>query len=321
MATYLVTGVAGFIGAAVAKALLEQGHKVVGVDNLTTGYTENIPAGTDFYEAHCQDAGLYANILPKLPYAAIFHIAGQSSGEISFDDPVYDLRTNAESTLHLLKFALAVGCQRFIYASTMSVYGNPATPVVDETAPTVPQSFYGVGKLASEHYLRIYENYGIRSTALRLFNVYGEGQNMANMRQGMVSIYLAMLARDGRIQVKGSPDRFRDFVYIRDVVSAFLACLDHPESVGKCLNIGGSGRVHVHELVDKLRALAPKPVEVEYSGSTPGDVFGIAADRSQAEKCLGYAPAFTLDEGLANMYAWYTAELQKRGAASGKEGR
>ena len=320
MGNYLVTGVAGFIGAAVAKKLLEQGHHVVGLDNLTTGAPENIPAGTVFFKGDCQDGLVYSELLPQKPYDAIFHIAGQSSGEISFDDPVYDLRTNAESTLRLLKFALAVGCTRFVYASTMSVYGTPATPVVDETAPTVPQSFYGVGKLASEHYLRIYENYGIRSTALRLFNVYGEGQNMTNMRQGMVSIYLAMMARDGRIMVKGSPDRFRDFVYIHDVVSAFLACLDHPESVGKCLNIGGSGQVHVHELVDKLRALAPKPVDVEYSGSTPGDVFGIAADKTLARQCLGYTPAFTLDEGLAAMYAWYTKELQKAGAASGKAG-
>ena len=99
MASYLVTGIAGFIGSAVARALLAQGHRVVGVDNLTTGYRENIPDGAEFYEAACQDARLYAELLPREPYAAIFHIAGQSSGEISFDDPVYDLRTNTESKI------------------------------------------------------------------------------------------------------------------------------------------------------------------------------------------------------------------------------
>jgi UDP-glucose 4-epimerase len=302
-----VTGIAGFIGAAVAEALLERGHEVVGVDNLSTGRRERTPAGALFFQGDCQDGRLYGEILPRRPYDAIFHIAGQSSGEISFDDPVYDLRTNAESTLRLLRFALAVGCGRFLYASTMSVYGNPETPVVTEDAPTRPLSFYGVGKLASEHYLRLYEDYGIRSTALRLFNVYGEGQNMENMRQGMVSIYLAMMARDGRILVKGAPDRFRDFVHIRDVVEAFLSCLDHPESAGKALNIGGSGQVRVHELVDRLRALSPVPVEVEYAGGTPGDVFGIAADCSLAAACLGYAPRVSLDQGLARMYAWYTA--------------
>ena len=307
MKTYLVTGVAGFIGAAVAKALLDQGHKVVGVDNLTTGYTENIPAGTDFYEADCQDATLYAERLPKLPYAAIFHIAGQSSGEISFDDPVYDLRTNGESTLHLLKFALAVGCTRFIYASTMSVYGVKPDAPVKENAEPVPQSFYGVGKLASEHYLRIYEQYGVRSTALRLFNVYGPGQNMANLRQGMVSIFMAMMLADNKVHVKGSPDRYRDFVYIDDVVRAFLLCLDKPESIGKVINIAGSGRKTVGELLEAMAALhTPRHgrPDIRFSGSTPGDLMGIAADISLAQKILGYTPAVSFNDGLARMYAW-----------------
>ena len=307
MKTYLVTGVAGFIGAAVAKALLEQGHSVVGVDNLSTGYMENIPTATDFYEADCQDADLYARRLPKVPYAAIFHIAGQSSGEISFDDPVYDLRTNGESTLHLLKFALAQGCTRFIYASTMSVYGvKPDEPVKEDSEPK-PQSFYGVGKLASEHYLRLYEQYGVRSTALRLFNVYGPGQNMANLRQGMVSIFMAMMLADNKVHVKGSPDRYRDFVYIDDVVRAFLLCLDSPESAGRVINIGGSGRKTVGELLEAMAALHQpghgRP-DIRFSGSTPGDLMGIAAHGGLAEKVLGYKPAVSFADGLARMYKW-----------------
>ena len=307
MATYLVTGVAGFIGAAVAKALLAQGHAVVGVDNLSTGYVENVPAGTDFYEADCQDAGLYAERLPKVGYAAILHIAGQSSGEISFDDPVYDLRTNGESTLHLLKFALAMGCERFIYASTMSVYGvKPDVPVKEDSEP-VPQSFYGVGKLASEHYLRLYEQYGVRSTALRLFNVYGPGQNMSNLRQGMVSIFMAMMLADNRVHVKGSPERYRDFVYIDDVVRAFLLCLERPESAGRVINIAGSGKKTVGELLSAMAALhAPghgQP-DIKFSGSTPGDLMGIAADIGLAKKILGYTPAVSFTEGLAHMYTW-----------------
>ena len=320
MKTYLVTGVAGFIGAAVAKALLDQGHKVVGVDNLTTGYVENIPVGTDFYEADCQDAALYAERLPRLPYTAIFHIAGQSSGEISFDDPVYDLRTNGESTLHLLKFALAVGCARFIYASTMSVYGVKPDVPVNEDAEPVPQSFYGVGKLASEHYLRIYEQYGVRSTALRLFNVYGPGQNMANLRQGMVSIFMAMMLADNKVHVKGSPDSYRDFVYIDDVVRAFLLCLDKPESVGKVINIAGSGRKTVGELLEAMAALhTPKHgrPDIRFSGSTPGDLMGIAADISLAKKILGYTPSVSFEDGLARMYAW-AAEAMAPGKGNQK---
>ncbi len=302
MATYLVTGVAGFIGAAVASALQQQGHRVIGVDNLTTGHRDNIPAGVIFYEADCQDAALYERILPQKSYDAIFHIAGQSSGEVSFDDPAYDLRTNAESTLHLLKLARRTGCRRMIYASTMSVYGVQPDVPVSESAPAVPLSFYGVGKLASEHYMRLHEQFGIRSTALRLFNVYGHGQNMENLRQGMVSIFMAMMLRDGHIHVKGSPERYHDFVHISDVVRAFLLCLERPKSYGRIINIAGSGRVTVGDVVEELRALHPVPVTVEYSGCTAGDMHGIHADITLAGKALGYTPQVSFAEGLKDMY-------------------
>ncbi len=306
MGKYLVTGVAGFIGAATAAALVRDGHEVVGVDNLSTGFRANVPQGVEFFEGHCQDEAMYTERLADRSFDAIFHIAGQSSGEISFDDPVYDLRTNTESTLHLLKFALKTGCRRFLYASSMSVYGVQPDVPVQEDAPTAPLSFYGVGKLASEHYLRLYEQYGVNSTCLRLFNVYGPGQNMTNMRQGMVSIFMAMMLSNGHIHVKGSPNRYRDFVYIDDVVNAFLTCLARPDSTGKALNVGGSGKVTVGDLVDKLCRLSSAPVTVEYSGCTAGDMHGIYADGSLAGKYLGYEPGVSLEEGLARMYAWCT---------------
>ena len=304
MGRYLVTGVAGFVGSAVASALIKGGHDVVGMDNLSNGFEKNIPPEVRFFKGDCQDARLYAD-LPAGSYDAIFHLAGQSSGEVSFDDPVYDLRTNTESTLHLLLFARARGCGRFIYASSMSVYGQQPNEPVQEEASACPLSFYGVGKLASEHYLRIYEQFGISSTALRLFNIYGPGQNMDNLRQGMVSIFMAMMVNDGHIHVRGTPNRFRDFVYIDDVVSACLACLERPQSGGRALNVGGSGKVQVGELIEKLCALSRTPVTVEYTGCTAGDMFGIQADLSMAAKYLGYEPEVGIDEGLKRMYDWY----------------
>ena len=309
MADYLVTGVGGFIGAAVAARLLAEGHSVVGVDNLTTGYAENIPAGTEFFQSDCQDATLYHR-LPVRKYDAILHIAGQSSGEISFDDPVYDLRTNGESTLHLLKFALKVGCSRMVYASTMSVYGMHPDCPAKESDPCFPHSFYGVGKLASEHYLRLYEQYGVASAALRLFNVYGPGQNMSNLRQGMVSIFMAMMLADNHVHVKGSPDRYRDFVYIDDVVDAFMLCLHNREARGT-FNIGGSGKVTVGELIDKMAALHPVRPEIRFEGRTAGDIPGIYADISRAGAELGYSPKVSLEQGLSRMYAWAARAMQK----------
>lgn len=303
MASYLVTGGAGFIGAAVAHRLLAAGHEVVIIDNLSTGFRCNVPAGATFVEGDCQDTALYER-LPQRSYAAIFHIAGQSSGEISFDDPVYDLQTNTQSTLLLLQFAKRVGCRRLVYASTMSVYGDqPDTPVAED-APTIPKSFYGVGKLASEHYLRIYRQYGIESAALRLFNVYGPGQNMDNLRQGMVSIYLAQALKNRHIHVKGSADRFRDFVYIDDVVGAFLRFETQALGEHQIFNIGTGVRTTVRDLVERIQLSLPFAVDVRYEGNTPGDMFGIRADSSRAHRDAGWAAQVDLAAGLQRMIDW-----------------
>jgi UDP-glucose 4-epimerase len=297
MATYLVTGSAGFIGAALSNKLISDGHNVFGIDNLSTGFNENVPGEVIFFKGDCQDESIYRK-LEKEHFDAIFHIAGQSSGEISFDNPSYDLRTNTESTLHLLKFALKTGCKRFIYASTMSVYGIKPDQPVNETATTLPTSFYGVGKLASEHYLRLFGQYGIQTTSLRLFNVYGSGQNMQNLRQGMVSIYLAQLLNDNHIHIKGSPDRYRDFIYIDDVVDAFISCLTAPESIGEKINIGAGVRTTVSVLITQLISLFPQHISIEYSGCTPGDLHGIYANISLAKDLISFKPKITLKEGL-----------------------
>lgn len=303
MASYLVTGAAGFIGAALAKKLLGAGHEVVVIDNLSTGFRENVPEKCVFFEGHCQDESLYDR-LPQREYAAIYHIAGQSSGEISFDNPVYDLQTNAQSTLLLLKFALKTGCKKFLYAGTMSIYGDQPDAPVPETAATVPKSFYGVGKLASEHYLRIYAQYGIDSASLRLFNVYGPGQNMDNLRQGMVSIYLAQAIKNRHIHVKGSPDRFRDFVYIDDVVRAFQMLETRCPQGFSAYNVATGIKTRVFEVVEAIRHLLPFEVTVEFEGATPGDQFGIVADCTKIANDVNWKNRTQMAEGLDSMVAW-----------------
>ena len=242
MANYIITGVAGFVGSAVARALLAEGHTIVGVDNLSSGRTETIPQGIEFIRAACHEPDLYTTKIPKKPYDAILHIAGQNSGELSFADPVYDLQANTESTLHLLRFAREVGCKRFVYASSKAVYGDQPDEPVQEEAKLQPRSCYGVAKMTSEHYLRLFEQFGISSTALRLFSVYGPGQDMV-IRQGMVSTFMTMVVQAGHIHIKGSPNRFRDFVYIDDVVEAFIQSLKRPQSGGMAINVAGSSRV------------------------------------------------------------------------------
>ncbi len=308
MAAYLVTGAAGFIGSAIAKRLVGSGHKVAVIDNLTTGFRDAVPAEAVFIEGDCQDESVYDR-LPAWDYEAVFHVAGQSSGEISFDNPVYDLQTNAQSTLLLLRYALKVGCGRVVYASTMSVYGEQPDGPVTETASTYPKSFYGVGKLASENYLRIYSaQHGLRCTALRLFNVYGPGQNMENLRQGMVSIYLAQALRDRGIHVKGSSERFRDFIYIDDVVDAFLATAMNERSGYAVYNVATGVRTRVADVVEAIRRALPFEVAVRYEGSTAGDMFGIYGDTAMIENEIGWRARTDFAAGLGRMVAWARQE-------------
>jgi UDP-glucose 4-epimerase len=270
---FLVTGAAGFIGGAVASALINQGHCVVTIDNLSTGFEAGIPNGVTFIKGDCQSSKVIKQ-LHEYNFDAIFHIAGQSSGEISFDDPIYDLQTNTQSTLMLLDFAKQTGIKHFIYASSMSVYGNQTELPAKESAVCNPISFYAIGKLASEEYLKVYsQNYGINTAALRLFNVYGPGQNMDNLRQGMISIFLAQALQNNHILVKGSKDRFRDFVYIDDVVAAFLACLNIKGST--IYNVSTNEKHSVEFIIEAIRSHLKTNCSVTYDGVTPGDMLGI----------------------------------------------
>ncbi len=301
MKNYLVTGGAGFIGSCLIRKLLQEGHKVTTIDNLTTGFKSNVPRNTNFIKGNCGDPKIYKKIA-NIKFDAIFHIAGQSSGEISFDDPVYDINANTTSTILLIKFALNSGCKRFIFASTMSVYGVKPDKPVKESDQLSPKSFYGNSKLASENYLKIYEKYGIEYTCLRLFNVYGPGQNMKNLRQGMVSIYLSQMVNKGKIHVKGSATRYRDFIYIDDVIHYFMECLRNKKSVGKIINIGTGKKIYVYQIIKRLVSLQEKKIPIKYSGSTQGDINGIYADVKLKEKIFGKHRLTKINEGLVSMY-------------------
>lgn len=303
MGKYLVTGAAGFIGAAIVKKLLSQGHKVWTIDNLSTGYRKNIPEGVVFIEGACQDESSVKQ-LKVLSFDAILHFAGQSSGEISFDDPVYDLRTNTESTLTLIKYGLETGCKRFIYASSMSIYGQVEDKPVSEEHVTKPLSFYGVGKLASENYMRIYQSKGLQPTALRFFNVYGPGQNMRNLRQGMVSIFLAQLLKEDKITVKGPLDRFRDMIFINDIVDFTTGVIEDERTYGGVYNVGTGVRTSIEELLETMMKISGIYKEIVIEQGTPGDQKGIYADMSLAESELAFKYKYNLDEGLSKMIEW-----------------
>lgn len=311
---FLVTGGAGFIGAHVARRLLEAGHRVVVADNLLTGYRENVPEEAEFVEMDLADETQYSRLDAFRP-DAVLHLAGQSSGEISHDAPLADLAINTRATILLADWAQKRRCRRFLYTSTVSIYGEALTEEnMREGDLPAPKSFYACSKLASENYLKVFDRAGeMDITVFRVFNAYGPGQNMANMKQGMVSIYLAYLIYRERLEIKGSLDRFRDFIYITDIVDFVVHCIEDRRAYGEVFNLGTGIRVRVRELVDLLKEVTGKtdfPV-VEIEG-TPGDAFGTCADMSYVRQKLGWSPKVTLRQGLEKMVAFYMHGGERR---------
>ncbi|MDD5298977.1 MAG: NAD-dependent epimerase/dehydratase family protein [Gallionella sp.] len=300
MAKVLITGVAGFIGSHVAERFLKEGYQVVGVDDLSSGKITNIPGGVEFIQG---DLALLATIA-RIPRDCrkILHLAGQSSGEISFDDPVADLEKNTVSTLNLIRYGIENRVERIVYASSMSVYGAVEDAPISESHYCQPLSCYGVGKYATEGYLRVYLN-KLPFVVLRMFNVYGPGQDLSNLRQGMVSIYLAQALASGQIEVKGNVERFRDFVYIDDVVETWFRAATYSSALGKTLNVGTGVKTTVGELLEHICTLIPGS-SYYVQGATPGDQSGIYADVTQLKKHLDLDGFTQMEVGLRVFLDW-----------------
>jgi len=314
MKKYLVTGGAGFIGSAITKKLLERNNIVYIIDNLKTGYLENIPKGAIFIEGDFSKNDTIDR-LENIKFDAIFHIGGQSSGEISFEDPEYDLNTNTLSTLKLLEYCQKINCNKFIYASTMSVYGEDGKKEqFREEDRTEPKSFYAVGKLASEKYLNIFQReYGIDYTALRYFNVYGEGQNLENLKQGMVSIYLKQFFDNKfkEVEVKGSLERFRDLIYIDDVVDITIEALKNPKFKNQIINVGTGKKTTVKEILKLIKKFSGIDKKIVVTNGTKGDQFGIYADISKL-KSIYQKELTSFEVGLEKMVKWVESEYSRR---------
>jgi UDP-glucose 4-epimerase len=302
----LVTGGAGFIGSHLVNRLLKDGWGIIVVDNLSTGFKSNIPEEVEFLHLDLTDD----NFVEKLPIKKIdvvFHLAAQSSGEISFDDPKNDLKTNTLGTLMLLNWCRDNDIKRFCYTSSMSIYGDQPHIPINENVLASPKSFYGIGKHASELYMSMYDSVGIASTAYRLFNVYGPGQNMSNLRQGMVSIFLEQLHKKKNLLVKGCLERFRDFIYIDDVINCFMQTLDDPVTYGKSYNVGTGIKTTVRSLIENMIEIYGTDcgnIPIEIVHGTLGDQFGIFADITKINNETGWAPATSLNVGLTKMVSW-----------------
>jgi UDP-glucose 4-epimerase len=308
----VVTGGAGFIGNAVAAKLHAEGARVLAIDDFSTGRETLVARTLPVVRCDLRDKSTLEEVLPAR-IDSVIHCAAQSSGEVSFDDPWDDMTRHIHATVNLLEASRARGVNHFVYTSSMAVYGDPRELPVRETDTLRPLSFYGAGKAAAENYVRLYCRDEMAYYILRPFSVYGPGQDIANLRQGMISIYLSQLLTTDRVVVKGSLDRFRDFVYIDDAVNAVTSVLGSSPCLGETFNLCSGTPTTVREVLAILLRHAGFDWDVvEQVSSTPGDQFGVYGDNSALKHLGHWSPVVTLQNGIGTMWDTYAQASETR---------
>ena len=293
----LVTGSSGFIGSHLASALDSKGYEVTGVDIKEALKDRKYPQLK-------KDLAEWGQVETLGEYDVIYHIAGHSAGDLSIKNYEQDLRDNVLATANIIKLAQLTGTKQIIYASSMAVYGDqPKYPVTEDMLPR-PNVYYGANKLASEYYLKIANTKDLQTCSLRLFNIYGPGQDIENFNQGMVSIFVGELIKNKKIEMRGSPDRYRDFLYIDDTVEGLMLCLENEKIAGEVINLSSGVQNTLGELVDLIRSKLPFETTLTYGKPSSFDLNRMHGDISKARELLGFDPKTNLSEGLDIMLKW-----------------
>jgi UDP-glucose 4-epimerase len=308
MSTYLITGIAGFIGSNIARALVAQGVTVRGVDNFVTGKRANLEdlTGIDFIEGSIEDPETCARACRGADF--VFHEAALASVPRSVENPAASNSANVDGTLNLLVAARSAGVRRVVYAGSSSCYGDQPTLPKHEGMLPDPISPYAVSKLAGEHYMRSFTRvYGLETVVIRYFNVFGPHQDPSSQYSGVLAKFsLAML--QGRTPVIfGDGSQSRDFTYIANVVDANLRAMAAPaEKVsGGVFNVATGEQITLNDAVQSLRELTGYSGPVEYAPARAGDIAHSLADISRAREALGYQPTVNFHEGLRRTLLWY----------------
>jgi nucleoside-diphosphate-sugar epimerase len=309
MALYLVTGVAGFIGSSIARALLSGGEKVRGVDNLSTGNLENIAEirdRIDFREADIADLDAMHRACQGVDF--VFHQAAIPSVPKSVLDPLGSNRANIDGTVNVLVAARDAKVKRVVYAASSSAYGDTPTLPKHEAMSPDPISPYAVAKLASEHYMvSFYRCYGLETVSLRYFNIFGPRQDPSSPYSGVLAKFITQMLRGEPPTINGDGEQSRDFTYIDNAVSAnLLACKAPAEkAAGKVFNVATGRRVTLNETFKLLQPLTSYKGQPSYGPERGGDIKHSLADISRVEAALGYQPTVDFEEGLRRTVEWY----------------
>ena len=308
MSKALVTGGAGFIGSHVAQLLAEDGYDVVVLDNLATGYRENLEGlkHVRLVEADVRDA----SVIDQLTDGAevIFHLAASVGNTRSIENPLYDSDVNVLGTLRVLEAARRARVRKVVCSSSAAIFGELKHLPIREDHPCEPDTPYGVSKLAEEkHCLAYAKLYELEAICLRYFNVYGLNQRY-DAYGNVIPIFAHLLLRGNPLTIYGDGEQTRDFVNVRDVARANILAAQ-TRGLSGAFNVASGDALTINQLVELMRQAIGTDVTVEYGPPRKGDVRHSRADISAARIAFGYAPSLKLAEGLAEYIDWARSNI------------
>lgn len=306
----LVTGGGGFIGSHLVDRLLAEGYEVDVIDDLSTGSMSNLAGAradrSRHFTVHRLDvrAPDLVDVVKHRKPQVVFHLAAQASVAVSVAQPLFDAEINVLGSLNVLQAAVAAGAEKVVFASSGgTIYGTPEDVPTKEGHPQLPVSPYGITKKVMGDYLRYYRDaYGLGYTALALANVYGPRQDPEG-EAGVVAIFADRLLRGDRPTIDGDGEQARDFVFVDDVVDAFVRASDKAD--GLLINVGTGQETTVQQLYDTMAPITGMEGPANYGPARPGDVRRSCLDPGRAEIHLGWRPFTRLEDGLRQTIEWF----------------
>ncbi len=314
MPRYLITGIAGFIGSTIAHTLVEQGHEVRGVDNLSTGNLKNledIRSSVSFQQADLQDLPAMHAACEGIDY--VLHLAALASVPRSVKDPIASHESNINGTLNVLVAARDAGVKRIVYSASSSAYGDQPTQPKHEDMLPQPLSPYAVQKLTCEYYIQSFCNvYGMEGVCLRYFNIFGPRQAADSPYSGVIAHFIHKMMAGETPTINGDGSTSRDFTFVQNAVQANLLACTAPKEIanGRVFNVGTGRSQTLNDLYTTLADILNFAPKAKYGPTRAGDVQHSLASIERASKELGYKPMSDFHAGLQKTVAWYLQEKE-----------